>query len=190
LDDVAVPDLKVFEKAMPRYGIAVKDQQLACALFRIAAMAAVLRCLELYSQRGLCQSPGHHAPDSQGFATVFGRSAEELGMDLVYDVTHHIAKVERYQAGLVVVHRGGSTGAFGPGSPDLPDAFEQTGQPMIYGGSMETGSYLPVRTERAMQETFGSTMRGSGRTISRAQAKKSFHGEQQQQQMRQRGIAV
>jgi tRNA-splicing ligase RtcB len=94
-----------------------------------------------------------------------------MGMELVYDVAHNIAKVERYAEGLVVVHRKGATRAFGPGSPELPEVFRQTGQPIICGGSMETGSYLLVGTDRAVRDTFGSTMHGPGRTMSRAQAK-------------------
>jgi tRNA-splicing ligase RtcB len=130
----------------------------------------------------------HHVREA--FAAVFDRSAEELGMELIYDVAHNIAKVERYAEGEMLVHRKGATRAFGPGSPALPPRFRKTGQPVICGGSMETGSYLLVGTDRAVAETFGSTMHGSGRTMSRAQAKKQVRGEQLQQQMRQRGILV
>ena len=126
----------------------------------------------------------------EAFAAVFGRSGEELGMELVYDVAHNIAKVERYPEGELVVHRKGATRALGPGSQDLPACYRSVGQPVICGGSMETGSYLLVGTARATDETFGSTMHGSGRTMSRTQAKKSIRGEQLQQQMKQRGILV
>lgn len=125
----------------------------------------------------------------ESFAAVFGRS-EEMGMELVYDVAHNIAKVERYPEGELVVHRKGSTRALGPGSPDLPPRYRMTGQPVICGGSMETGSYLLAGTEGAMENTFASTMHGSGRTMSRAQAKKAVRGEQIQKQMKQRGIIV
>ena len=89
-----------------------------------------------------------------------------------------------------MVHRKGATRAFGPGSQELPEAFRQTGQPVICGGSMETGSYLLVGTDQAVRDTFGSTMHGSGRTMSRAQAKRTVRGEQLQQQMKKRGILV
>jgi tRNA-splicing ligase RtcB (3'-phosphate/5'-hydroxy nucleic acid ligase) len=88
------------------------------------------------------------------------------------------------------VHRKGSTRAFGPGRPELPEAFRHLGQPVICGGSMETGSYLLLWTETAMQETFGSTMHGSGRTMSRAQAKKSVRGSELQREMARKGILV
>ena len=111
-------------------------------------------------------------------------------MELVYDVAHNIAKVERYSEGELLVHRKGATRAFGPGSMELAPEFRRTGQPVICGGSMETGSYLLVGTDRAVRETFGSTMHGSGRTMSRAQAKKLVRGERLQQQMKERGILV
>jgi tRNA-splicing ligase RtcB len=111
-------------------------------------------------------------------------------MELVYDVAHNIAKVERYPEGELVVHRKGSTRALGPGSPELPPRYRTTGQPVICGGSMETGSYLLAGTQGAMRDTFASTMHGSGRTMSRAQAKKTIRGEQVQKQMKQRGILV
>ena len=182
--------LKSFERAMRRYGITVKDQQLACAPFRSPEgqdYFAAMNCAanSAFANR---QVITHHIREA--FTTVFGPSAEELGMHLIYDVAHNIAKVERYAEGDLVVHRKGATRAFGPGRPELPDVYRQTGQPVICGGSMETGSYLLVGTEQAMRETFGSTMHGSGRTMSRAQAKKTVRGEQIQKQMAQRGIIV
>src|SRR5688500_15576920 len=175
---------------MRRHGITVKDQQLACAPFRSPEgqdYFAAMNCAanSAFANR---QVITHHIREA--FTAVFGSSAEELGMQLIYDVTNNIAKVERYAEGDLVVHRKGATRAFGPGRPELPDVYRQTGQPVICGGSMETGSYLLVGTERAMHETFGSTMHGSGRTMSRAQAKKAVRGEQIQRQMAQRGIIV
>jgi len=105
-------------------------------------------------------------------------------------VAHNIAKVEQYPEGELVVHRKGSTRALGPGSPELPPRYRATGQPVICGGSMETGSYLLAGTKGAARETFASTMHGSGRTMSRAQAKKAVRGEQIQKEMKQRGILV
>jgi tRNA-splicing ligase RtcB len=187
---VASDYLKSFEKAMRRYGIAVKDQQLACAPFRSPEgqdYFAAMNCAanSAFANR---QVITHHIREA--FTAVFGPSAEELGMHLIYDVAHNIAKVERYAEGDLVVHRKGSTRAFGPGRPELPEVYREVGQPVICGGSMETGSYLLVGTEQAMRETFGSTMHGSGRTMSRAQAKKMVRGDQIQKQMAQRGIIV
>lgn len=187
---VASDYLKVFEKAMRRYGISVKDPQLACAPFRSPEGQDYFSAMNCAANTAFANRQVITHQIREAFAAVFGLSAEELGMELVYDVAHNIAKVERYPEGDLLVHRKGSTRAFGPGSPDLPWDFQKTGQPVICGGSMETGSYLLVGTDRAVTETFGSTMHGSGRTMSRAQAKKAIRGEQLQQEMKQRGILV
>jgi tRNA-splicing ligase RtcB (3'-phosphate/5'-hydroxy nucleic acid ligase) len=187
---IASDYLKSFEKAMRRHGITVKDQQLACAPFHSPEgqdYFAAMNCAanSAFANR---QVITHHIREA--FTMVFGSSAEELGMQVIYDVAHNIAKVERYAEGDLVVHRKGATRAFGPGRPELPELYRRTGQPVICGGSMETGSYLLAGTEQAMHETFGSTMHGSGRTMSRAQAKKTVSGEQIRKQMEQRGIIV
>ena len=187
---VAGDYLKVFEKAMRRHGIAVKDQQLACAPFLSEEGQDYFAAMNCAANTAFANRQVITHQIRQAFAAVFGRSGEELGMELVYDVAHNIAKVERYPEGELVVHRKGATRAFGPGSQDLPACYRSVGQPVICGGSMETGSYLLVGTTRATDETFGSTMHGSGRTMSRTQAKKSIRGEQLQQQMKQRGILV
>jgi len=187
---VASDYLKVFEKAMRRYGISVKDQQLACAPFTSVEGQDYFSAMNCAANTAFANRQVITHQIREAFAAVFGRSAEELGMELVYDVAHNIAKVERYPEGDLVVHRKGSTRALGPGSPELPPRYRTTGQPVICGGSMETGSYLLAGTQGAMRDTFASTMHGSGRTMSRAQAKKTIRGEQVQKHMKQRGILV
>ncbi len=187
---VASDYLTVFEKAMRRHGITVKDQQLACAPFRSQEGQDYFSAMNCAANSAFANRQVITHQIREVFSAVFGTSAESLGMEIVYDVAHNIAKVERYPEGELVVHRKGSTRAFGPGRPELPEIYRRTGQPVICGGSMETGSYVLVGTDRAMQETFGSTMHGSGRTMSRAQAKRSVRGEQLQQQMARRGIIV
>lgn len=187
---VASDYLKVFEKAMRRYGISVKDQQLACAPFASVEGRDYFAAMNCAANTAFANRQVITHQIREAFATVFGRSAEELGMELVYDVAHNIAKVERYPEGDLVVHRKGSTRAWGPGSAELSPRYRATGQPVICGGSMETGSYLLAGTQGAMRDSFSSTMHGSGRTMSRAQAKKAIRGEQVQQQMKQRGILV
>jgi tRNA-splicing ligase RtcB len=187
---VASDYLKVFEKTMRRYGLTVKDPQLACAPFRSPEGQDYFSAMNCAANTAIANRQVITHQIREVFATVFGQSAEALGMELVYDVAHNIAKVERYAEGELVVHRKGATRAFGPGSPELPEPFRQTGQPVLCGGSMETGSYLLVGTDQAVRDTFGSTMHGAGRTMSRAQAKKTVRGEQLQQQMKQRGILV
>lgn len=121
------------------------------------------------------------------FSRNFGKSAEDLGMNLVYDVAHNIAKIESFDFGTekqknkktieLMVHRKGATKSY-------------PNQPVIIGGSMETGSYLLRGTENALQKTFGSTAHGSGRTMSRTQAKKMIRGDELQKKMKERGIYV
>jgi tRNA-splicing ligase RtcB (3'-phosphate/5'-hydroxy nucleic acid ligase) len=180
----------VFEKAMRRYGLVVKDQQLACAPFRTPEGKEYFAAMNCAANTAFANRQVITHSVREAFAGVFGSSAEELGMQLVYDVAHNIAKVERYAEGELLVHRKGATRAFGPSSTGLPSEFRKTGQPVICGGSMETGSYLLVGTDRAVQDTFGSTMHGSGRTMSRGQAKKLVRGEHVQRLMKDRGILV
>jgi len=187
---VASDYLKVFERAMRRYGISVPDQQLACAPFTSVEGQDYFAAMNCAANMAFANRQVITHQIREAFASVFGRSAEELGMELVYDVAHNIAKVERYPEGELLVHRKGATRAFGPGSQELPPAFQKTGQPVICGGSMETGSYLLAGTAGAMRDTFASTMHGAGRTMSRAQAKKSIRGEQVQSQMKRQGILV
>lgn len=187
---VASDYLKVFEKAMRRHGISVKDQQLACAPFRSPEGQEYFAAMNCAANTAFANRQVITHQIREAFSTVFEQSAETLGMEIVYDVAHNIAKVERYPEGELVVHRKGATRAFGPGAQELPELYRNVGQPVICGGSMETGSYLLVGTTQAMNDTFGSTMHGSGRTMSRAQAKRSVRGEQLKQQMAQRGIIV
>jgi tRNA-splicing ligase RtcB len=112
---------------------------------------------------------------------------------MVYDVAHNTARLEEHEVDGVrrrlLVHRKGATRAFGPGHADLPACFQATGQPVIIGGSMETGSYLLVGVESGAQ-TFFSTAHGSGRTMSRTKARKQFHAQRLLQDMAERGIYV
>jgi tRNA-splicing ligase RtcB len=187
---VASDYLKTFERAMRRYGITVPDQQLACAPFRSPEGQDYFSAMNCAANSAFANRQVITHQIREAFSIVFERPAESLGMRLIYDVAHNIAKVERYAEGDLVVHRKGSTRAFGPGRAELPEVYRQTGQPVICGGSMETGSYLLVGTTQAMHDTFGSTMHGSGRTMSRTQAKRSARGEQIKKQMEQHGIIV
>jgi tRNA-splicing ligase RtcB len=187
---VASDSLNVFERAMRHYGITVKDQQLACAPFQSPEGQDYFAAMNCAANTAFANRQVITHRIRETCARVFGRSAEELGMHMVYDVAHNIAKVERYAEGELLVHRKGSTRAFGPGRTELPELYRKTGQPVICGSSMETGSYLLVGTDQAMRDTFGSTMHGSGRTMSRAQAKRSVRGEQLRQQMKEHGILV
>jgi tRNA-splicing ligase RtcB len=130
----------------------------------------------------------------ESFARAFHAPAEELGMKTIYDVTHNVAKLEQYSISgkkkKVIVHRKGATRAFGPGNDALPRAYHRTGQPVIVGGSMQTGSFVCAGTKQAEAETFASTMHGAGRTLSRHAAKQQHSGEKILREMRAQGIYV
>jgi tRNA-splicing ligase RtcB len=186
--------LRIFDQVMSRYGITVRDRELACAPFRSPEGQAYFGAMTAAANTAFAnrQVITHRVREVMG--RVFGRDARELGLGVVYDVCHNTAKLERYQVDgetlELVVHRKGATRAFGPGAPDLPDAYRAVGQPVIIGGSMETGSALLVGTARAMVETFGSTAHGAGRTMSRAQARRQVRGETLMKDMETRGIVV
>ncbi|MBI1922387.1 MAG: RtcB family protein [Geobacter sp.] len=191
---VATDYLQLFLSVMERkYGIKVHDRELACAPFRshegqdyFAAMKCAVNMAFANRQVIL-----HRIREV--FSDQFHKSPEELGMNMIYDVAHNTAKLENHvidgKKQEVLVHRKGSTRAFGPGMEGLPRQYAQTGQPVIIGGSMETGSYLLVGVESG-KEAFYTTAHGSGRTMSRHQAKKLFRGKKLQQDMEYRGIYV
>jgi tRNA-splicing ligase RtcB len=191
---VATDYLNVFLKKMKDYGIAVRDPELSCAPFNskegqdyFAAMACAANAAFANRQVIL-----HRIRET--FQKVFNTPADDLGMHLVYDVAHNIAKVEEHKVDgkkkKLVVHRKGATRCFGPGRKELAPVYRDVGQPVILGGSMETGSYLLLGTEKALEETWGSTAHGSGRTMSRTKAKHLVRGEDLQKAMEKKGIYV
>jgi tRNA-splicing ligase RtcB len=191
---VASDYLKLFLSTMQKtHGIQVSDRELACAPFEssegrryFAAMCCAVNMA--YANR---QVIIHRVREV--FAEVFNRSPEELGMRQVYDVTHNTAKLETHGLGgppmRLLVHRKGATRALGPGAVELPPAYRAVGQPVIIGGSMETGSYLLAGVETGAA-TFFTTAHGSGRTMGRRQAKKRFRGSELRKEMGRRGIYI
>jgi tRNA-splicing ligase RtcB len=186
--------LRIFDQVMRNYGITVNDRELACAPFSSPEGQAYFGAMTAAANTAFAnrQLITHRVREVMG--RVFGKDPRELGVSVVYDVCHNTAKVERYPVDGelldLVVHRKGATRAFGPGAPDLPEAYREIGQPVIIGGSMETGSALLVGTARAMAETWGSTAHGAGRTMSRAQARRQVWGETLLKEMEERGIIV
>jgi len=191
---VATDYLQLFLKVMePKYGIRILDRELASAPFSspegrnyFAAMKGAINMS--FANR---QVIVHRIREV--FSEVFGRSAEDLGMHMVYDVAHNTAKIESHQVEghikKLLIHRKGATRAFGPGQEGLPARYRKVGQPVIIGGSMETGSYLLVGTAEG-RDSFFSTAHGSGRTMSRTKARKLWRGKQLQHEMEGRGIYV
>jgi tRNA-splicing ligase RtcB len=186
--------LRAFDAAMRRYGITVRDRELACAPFRSTEGQAYFAAMNAAANTAFANRQVITHRVREVMSAVFGKDPRELGLSVVYDVCHNTAKLERHRADGelldLVVHRKGATRAFGPGMPDVPAIYREIGQPVIIGGSMETGSALLVGTARAMAETFGSTAHGAGRTMSRHQAKRRVRGTKLLEDMAARGIVV
>jgi tRNA-splicing ligase RtcB (3'-phosphate/5'-hydroxy nucleic acid ligase) len=191
---VASDYLRVFDSAMKKYGIAVRDRELACAPFSSNEGADYYGAMVCAANMAFANRQVIVHRIREAFKQVFHKDPEALDMHIIYDVCHNIAKVERHKVDGgsrdVLVHRKGATRSFGPGHPDIPPAYRALGQPVIIGGSMETGSYLLLGTEKAMEDTFGSTAHGSGRTMSRTAAKRQVSGRELQQRMEEHGIYV
>lgn len=191
---VATDYLRVFDQAMRRYGIQVRDRQLACAPFRSPEGQDYYGAMVCAANMAFANRQVITHRIREAFSQVFNEDAERLGLEVVYDVAHNIAKVETYEidgkATELIVHRKGSTRCFGPGRSEVPTLYRDLGQPVIVGGSMETGSYLCIGTAKAADETFCSTMHGAGRTMSRKAAQRMVRGSDLQRSMEERGIIV
>ena len=171
---VATEYLQLFLRAMPgKFGIPVIDRELACAPFSSEEGQAYFAAMCCAANMSFANRQVILHRIREVFATTFGRDAESLGIRTVYDVAHNTAKLERHTVDgaprLLLVHRKGATRAFPPGHPELPAEYQATGQPVIIGGSMETGSYLLAGLPSGAA-SFYSSAHGSGRTMSRAQA--------------------
>jgi tRNA-splicing ligase RtcB len=191
---VATDYLRRFLEVMkPRYGIEVIDRELACAPFHSPEGQDYFAAMKCAINMSFANRQVILHRIREVFSEVLGKSPEELGLHLVYDVAHNTAKLEEHQVDgqkrTLLVHRKGATRAFGPGRAELPEAFRKWGQPVIIGGSMETGSYLLAGVDTGAQ-TFYTTAHGSGRTMSRTQASKKWDGRQLQRQLEERGIYV
>jgi tRNA-splicing ligase RtcB len=186
--------IKVMLKAAAKYGIELVDRQLCCAPITapegqqyLGAMAAAANFA--FANR---QMITHWVRES--FEEVFKLGPRDLGLELVYDVAHNIAKMETHVVAgkkmKVCLHRKGATRAFPPGHPETPAAYQKTGQPVLIPGDMGRYSFVLVGTEPALTETFGSTCHGAGREMSRHQALKAAKGRSIVQELAQKGIVV
>ena len=191
---VATDYLETFGPAMKRYGMSVRDRELACAPFASPEGQDYFKAMVCAANSAFANRQVITHRVREVFSDVFKRDARDLGLEIIYDVCHNIAKVERHRVNgeerELVVHRKGATRSFPPGHPELAERYRAIGQPVIIGGSMETGSYLLIGTAKAMEYSFGSTAHGSGRTMSRTAARKKVHGRDLLQRMERQGIYV
>lgn len=186
--------LREMIKASRKYMIELTDRQLCCAPVRsdegrryLGAMAAAANYA--FANR---QMITHWVRESM--EEVFALGAGKLGLSVLYDVSHNIAKLEKHtvegREKELCVHRKGATRAFGPGHPDLPGRYRNVGQPILIPGDMGRASYVLCGTERAMAETFGSTCHGAGRLMSRTEAVRASKGRSVTEEMAARGVTV
>jgi tRNA-splicing ligase RtcB len=128
------------------------------------------------------------------FEDALKRKAEEMEIQLVYDIAHNIAKEEEHvvegRRRKLCVHRKGATRAFPASDDRLPPIYRSIGQPVLIPGSMGTRSFLAVGTAVAKDETFGSCAHGSGRELSRTAAMRKYRGSDVKEALEKRNIIV
>jgi tRNA-splicing ligase RtcB len=186
--------LHEMDRAMLRYRIRLPDRQLACAPIESKEgrrYLGAMRCAVNYAFANR-QVIAHNT--RRAFEEILGGEAADIRLRTVYEVAHNIAKIETHTVGgaprRLCVHRKGATRAFGPGNADIPASYRAIGQPVLIPGDMGRYSYVLVGTERAMEETFGSTCHGAGRRMSRHKAKKTAAGRDIAAELEARGITV
>ena len=174
----------------PQYGITLPDRELACAPIDsdtgrsyLGAMRAAINCA--LANRQIITHLTRQ---------VFADFLPDARLELLYDVSHNTCKVENHvidgEPRKLYVHRKGATRAFGPGHPDLPAVFRETGQPVLIGGSMGTASHILAGTPESEARSFASACHGAGRAMSRRQAYRTWKGRQLIDSLHDRGIII
>jgi tRNA-splicing ligase RtcB len=186
--------IKMLMKSTQKYGIELPDRQLCCAPIASREGKAYLAAMAGAANYAFANRQIIFHWVRQTFERVFRMSFERLGLELIYDVCHNIAKVETHKVDgremEVCVHRKGATRAFPPYHPEIPAAYKDVGQPVLIPGDMGRYSYVLVGSEQAMVETFGSTCHGAGRVMSRKQAVKKARGRAIIRELEDKGITV
>ena len=186
--------IRLMMNAARKYQINLPDPQLCCAPVSSPEGKRYLEAMACAANFAFTnrQMITHWVRET--FEQVFQRGPRDLRLDLVYDVCHNIAKIETHKIEgkprKVCVHRKGATRSFPPGHPDVPADYRPIGQPVLIPGDMGRCSYVLVGTEKAMEETFGSTCHGAGRVMSRHQAIKVAKGRAITRELEDRGIIV
>ncbi|MEM2142761.1 MAG: RtcB family protein [Candidatus Thorarchaeota archaeon] len=186
--------IRTMTQAMRKYNIDVPDRELCSAPTTSQEGQAYLGAMSAAANFAWANRQAMMHWTRETFSKIFGRSAEDLDMHLIYDVAHNMGKVEEHvidgKKRRVVVHRKGATRAFPPGHPETPAKYTSIGQPVIIPGTMGTASYILIGNPKSMELSFGSTAHGAGRFMSRERAKKEFQGREVQSKLAQEGIIV
>jgi tRNA-splicing ligase RtcB len=191
---VATDYIRVMNSVVTRERIELPDRQLVCAPLETREARDYLAAMACAANFALCNREAMTHFMRQAFSSTFGGSDKELGLSLLYDVSHNLAKPERHvvegKEHEVMVHRKGATRAFGPGRPEVPSAYRETGQPVLIPGDMGRYSFVLAGLATGMERSFGSTCHGAGRLMSRHQAKRTVRGEELRERLRAQGIVV
>jgi tRNA-splicing ligase RtcB len=186
--------LKTMHGAARKYGFDLPDPQLCCAPVESDEGRRYLGAMRAAANYAWANRQLLMVRVCDAVARVFGTKPRHLGLRLVYDVAHNIAKVESHvvegRERTVCVHRKGATRAFPAGHPEVPAAYREVGQPVIIPGDMGRYSFLLVGEPAAMEETFGSVCHGAGRAMSRHEARRQMRGEQVKADLARKGIAA
>lgn len=181
-------------KASEKYGIYLPDRQLCCAPLDAAEGRKYLSAMAAAANYAFANRQMIMHWVRETFEDIFRAGATKLGLSLVYDVCHNIAKIEKHVVNdkekKVCVHRKGATRSFAAGHPAVPERYRSAGQPVLVPGDMGRASYVLCGTARAMEETFGSTCHGAGRVMSRSQALRAARGRSLYKEMETRGVYV
>jgi tRNA-splicing ligase RtcB len=177
------------DASLKRYGIVLPDRQLSCAPISSPEGKAYLGAMSAAANFAWANRQAIAHRIRQAIGRVVGEEAA-AGTRQVYDVAHNVAKVERHGGRDVCVHRKGATRAFPPGSPDIPAAYADAGQPVFIPGSMGTSSFVLAGRQGSMERSFGTTCHGAGRSLSRTAARKRIGGAELRRELEERGIAV
>jgi tRNA-splicing ligase RtcB len=184
--------LRSLRDAPARYGLTLPDRQLACAPVESPDGERYLGAMRAAANFAFCNRQLLMWQVREVFARVLGRPWTELGMELVYDVAHNMAKIERHVVGGVTkdvcVHRKGATRSFPAGHPDIPARYRATGQPVIIPGDMGRASWVLLGGPRAMERSFGTTCHGAGRCMSRTAATRSSRGRDIRAELSKSGV--
>lgn len=186
--------LGVMYRAVQKYGIRLPDRQLVCAPLSSPEAQDYLGAMRGAANFAWCNRQIIMALMAKAFQKALGISPRDLGVRLLYDVCHNIAKIEEHviegQRVKVCVHRKGATRAFPPGRPEIPADYRDIGQPVLIPGDMGRFSYVLLGKPKAMELTFGSSCHGAGRVMSRAQAKRLAAHRNIERELREVGIIV
>ncbi len=186
--------LDVMQNAVPKYGIDLPDRQLACAPIESPEGKRYLSAMACAANYAWANRQVMMVLAKRSIAGVMKATEEELGLRLVYDVCHNIAKMERHRVGdrekLLCIHRKGATRAFPGDHDDVPDCYRSAGQPVLIPGDMGTHSFVSAGTHTALDETFGSCCHGAGRVMSRTKARKAARGRNLADELRRMGVYV